>query len=360
MSTDFPGSIDSYSTKVDNVDDVMAAHINDPQDAIVAIETLLGAGGGNLASANIFINGGFDVWQRTTDDTGVTTAVKYVADRWAVNTSGGTLGHVQRSTTVRTGAKTRYSLQLDGAGGVGTVDIRQRIEAALVGQYKQTLSFSAYVYNGSGSAFTPTLYVSTPSASDDWTTSTVRNGGGSGESLQECADSAWTKVYWSADVSGYTNIGNGLEFRIRIPSGYLVASDTVRLAEMQLLPGDENYSDFITRPLPIEITLCYRYLYKYENPPAAKAIGTAYTTSTTAATAYIPTPTPMRTAPTYTTDGTTSLVHNGSAVTATGVSNILLLGSGIKLRVDDTGAGFTANYSATMIDTGNIEFAAEL
>ena len=41
MTTVWPGSIDSYSVKVDNVDDVLAAHINNPQDAIVALETPL-------------------------------------------------------------------------------------------------------------------------------------------------------------------------------------------------------------------------------------------------------------------------------------------------------------------------------
>jgi hypothetical protein len=41
MATTFPGAIDSYSTKVDNVDDVEAAHINDLQDAVVAIETVV-------------------------------------------------------------------------------------------------------------------------------------------------------------------------------------------------------------------------------------------------------------------------------------------------------------------------------
>ena len=41
MTTVWPGAVDSYSVKVDNVDDVLAAHINNPQDAIVALETPL-------------------------------------------------------------------------------------------------------------------------------------------------------------------------------------------------------------------------------------------------------------------------------------------------------------------------------
>ena len=41
MTTVWPGAVDSYTTKVDNVTDVLAAHINNPQDAIVALETPL-------------------------------------------------------------------------------------------------------------------------------------------------------------------------------------------------------------------------------------------------------------------------------------------------------------------------------
>lgn len=38
MSTNFPGVFDSYTTKTDNVDTVSAAHINNLQDAVVALE----------------------------------------------------------------------------------------------------------------------------------------------------------------------------------------------------------------------------------------------------------------------------------------------------------------------------------
>lgn len=38
----YPGAIDSFTTKVDDVDDVLAAHINDLQDALVNTQTELG------------------------------------------------------------------------------------------------------------------------------------------------------------------------------------------------------------------------------------------------------------------------------------------------------------------------------
>jgi len=39
MTTTFPGATDSYTTKTDGVDDVLAAHVNNLQDAIVAMQT---------------------------------------------------------------------------------------------------------------------------------------------------------------------------------------------------------------------------------------------------------------------------------------------------------------------------------
>lgn len=42
MSTNYPGALDSYADKVDGVDTVSAAHVNDLQDAVEAIETALG------------------------------------------------------------------------------------------------------------------------------------------------------------------------------------------------------------------------------------------------------------------------------------------------------------------------------
>ncbi len=62
-------------------------------------------GGSSGGAINAIINGGFEIWQRSTDDAAVTTVRKYVADRFAVKTGAGTLTHVRRSTTVRTGAR---------------------------------------------------------------------------------------------------------------------------------------------------------------------------------------------------------------------------------------------------------------
>jgi hypothetical protein len=42
MSTNYSGSLDSYSDHTDNVDDVLAAHVNNLQDAVEALEAKVG------------------------------------------------------------------------------------------------------------------------------------------------------------------------------------------------------------------------------------------------------------------------------------------------------------------------------
>lgn len=54
MSTSYPGALDSFTTKVDNVDSVMAAHVNNPQDSIVALETLVGVTGSAVSSTLVY------------------------------------------------------------------------------------------------------------------------------------------------------------------------------------------------------------------------------------------------------------------------------------------------------------------
>lgn len=51
MSTNFPTSLDSYTAKVDGTDYPQAAHINNPQDAIVALETKVGIDSSAVATS---------------------------------------------------------------------------------------------------------------------------------------------------------------------------------------------------------------------------------------------------------------------------------------------------------------------
>ncbi len=159
MSTNYPGSLDTYSDKTDNVDTVYAADVNQPNDAVIAVETKIGTGAstpvansiltgtgagtsgwgttldtdGTLAANSdtkipsqkavktyvdttaptnnpnltyygmarqAIINGNFDVWQRGISKVIIdATANQFLADRWIdyADKNGGTLPTLTRS-----------------------------------------------------------------------------------------------------------------------------------------------------------------------------------------------------------------------------------------------------------------------
>ena len=57
MTASFPTSIKSFTTKQDNVTQVLAEHINSPQEEIVAIETMLGVNGAYWIREGALMNG---------------------------------------------------------------------------------------------------------------------------------------------------------------------------------------------------------------------------------------------------------------------------------------------------------------
>lgn len=91
MTTLYPGALDSYSTKVDGVTDVMAVDINDPQDAIEALEaqhqkrSLRKIKNGSGATVAVNKIGYFDV----AGDFVTTTTASFLASPWAAVISGG-------------------------------------------------------------------------------------------------------------------------------------------------------------------------------------------------------------------------------------------------------------------------------
>lgn len=115
MATNFPNFLDVFTDKTDDVDDIIAKHINDMQDAVVAIETKIGIGTyvANISElVNNFITSGRAIFVYTsTAATGWT--IVSASDRvlatsggsGAYNVSGGTLS-TSHSTWSTIGAHT--------------------------------------------------------------------------------------------------------------------------------------------------------------------------------------------------------------------------------------------------------------
>ncbi len=284
---------ESVKDRLDNIYQKSETYSKSEVDTLV--ENL--GNGSNSAQSNIFINGNFSVWQRGTSSLAISISRTFLADRWSLQTGAGTLASVARSTSLPNGSRSRYSMQLTGASGVTGVYIGQRIEA--MNTPRSTVCFSIYIYNGSGAAFSPVLQIRTPSASDTWSSITTV----ASATLQECPDSAWTKVSWAGDLSGYSNIVNGVEFRLVIPSGSLVAGDTVYLADAALSYGS-SYTLPIIKTYAQEYMDCLRYFRRATEGGEFVVYGLYSGTSGNYVGIPVTFPCPMRVAPTITRVGT--------------------------------------------------------
>lgn len=207
---------------------------------------------------NGFINGNFQVWQRGTSAKSCTAAAKtWRADRWFARPTGAAITYAQ-STSVPTDAISKYSALLTGASSVTTVDFGQRIESAdAFTSWQRERTFSAYVYNNTGTTFTPLLRIQTPAAADNYGTNTNRLNA----TLQACPSGTWTQVSYTFDGATLTNIGNGAEVVLQIPSGALDTSGkSVRITQLQCEPGSVVTAQE-PRGITHELGLCQRYAF---------------------------------------------------------------------------------------------------
>ncbi len=153
--------MDSYTTKVDGVDDVLAAHVNNLQDAMVATETTLGASGNvGLCEGRLTLATATPV--TTADQTAKTTIY------W---------------TPFRGNRVSIY----DGSSGWDTYEFSE-ISVAVPGT--TTTPFDVFVYNSGGSATLSTT---------NWTNDTTR----------ATALTTQDGVYVKSGATGYRYLGTG-------------------------------------------------------------------------------------------------------------------------------------------------------
>jgi len=316
------------------------------------------------ANGNVIINGNFDIWQRwvatSINVSAGTTA--YTADRWFLSPIGATMGAV-RTTNIRSGSTARYVYEItpNGVGG-STCRLGQRIEAANVPKLRGTVTFSAWIFNNTGATITPNLLIGTPSAADNFTTVTNLLT----QSLQSCATSTWTRVSHTVDISGYTNLTNGLQIEIET-SNHTTFGKIVRISEVQLELGSKA-TPFEQRPFGAELALCQRYYYRYANA-SGNGGGLGYITgfSATRGFGYIYIPTEMRGAITITPTGcqfdSLSLSNVGNITALTPYPSVANAANTTTLMVDCTlNAGGVAGtlYHFRVASSGSIQFSAEL
>lgn len=222
--------------------------------------------------ADALVNGSMMVWQRGTSGSCPAGSRTYHADRWWTNPSGAAVT-VSRSSIQ--GLSTYYTKVIVGATSVTTCEIAgQRIESYLIPYLKTTVTISAYIVNATGASLTVDLLLGTPGGADDFTTVTNRLT----QSLTAITSGAAARVSHTVDISGYTNISNGLEIKFRTPSGALDSgSKLVTITEIQI-DRASTFSFFRLRPFQDEMLRCQRYYTKtfaYGTTPAQNWDATA-------------------------------------------------------------------------------------
>ena len=269
---------------------------------------------------NLFINGGFDVWQRGTSLAG---ASKFLADRW-FNTTSGTQSR-QTFTAGQTDVPhnpTYYYRQVTGS--TEWFETRQRIEnVALTAGREVTLS---YWMKGS-SAFTNAPYQ-------------VQNFGSSGSSEVSAALStasvttSWAKythTFTPASASGKT-IGANSYLQIHLLRAN-INNLTVEIANAQLEYGD-TATNFEHRSYGEELFLCQRYYYALTQNQWFFML--ASSGANTYGRMNIDYPVTMRAAPTvaftlggsgYSSTGTQFVGINSSTIYTNGTSTIIEISS---------------------------------
>ena len=237
---------------------------------IIAVNQSFSTGNNPTSSfVNKFRNASFDLWQRGTGMScnGTINSSNgllgtYTADGWmfgsigancTINKVSGRLGNYP----------TRSAFQIVPASSVTGFCVYQRIESFIaVGMAAQTVTFQAWIYNNSGSSFTPQLttnYPTTPDGFPTLTTDVVVN-------LQPCPNGVWTLVSYTFNAS--SNAWNGYQVYIYFPVAYS-ASCYVNISEPDIrvttgypigLCSSPPSADI--RPLSVELTLNQRYFEK--------------------------------------------------------------------------------------------------
>jgi hypothetical protein len=300
-----------------------------------------------FAFKNGFINGNLQVWQRgtatlsctNTSSAATAMAKTWLADRWFVRPVGAPVT-CERSTSVPSGALSAYSLLITGASSVSTVEFGQRVESIdAVTNWARVRTFSAYIYNDTGSSFTPKLIVNIPGAADDYTTpSNLRD-----HALQACPSGAWTQVSYTLASSAGSE-GWGLEVLLQIPNGSLNSTaKSVKITQLQCEPGSVVTAQE-PRLITHELILCQRYALALRGT-SGQVVGFAGDATNLTNKGILTYPTTMRAKPVFNTSNTTTADTVIDYFTATAGSPGTPLISGYAADVIFACANAAANWT---------------
>jgi len=307
---------------------------------------------------NVIINGGFNVWQRSTSAT-TTGADSYAsADRWRIRTANGG-GSILSSRQSASLAGFQYCMRFQRVSGntdTGFLQLIQTLETPMsvpLAGRDVTVSFWARKganYSPTSSAFK--VYLQSGTSTDAYWLSFT----GSANLITQTTTltSTWQKFSFTA-AAGSTATQFYLQFEMT-PTGTAGANDYFEITGVQL-EANPQATPFEQRPIGVELDLCFRYYQRFVDP-AAVGVSTG---GSTVARVLFPLYTKMRAAPTSTLSGTLNYYNGSVTTTGTTITNTF---NSVSQGQLDLGATIGSIGQAISIYTNGgsqyVDFSAEL
>ncbi|HXB13895.1 MAG TPA: hypothetical protein VNZ45_18040, partial [Bacteroidia bacterium] len=135
------------------------------------------------------------------------------AQFWTVNPAGAAVTYSE-SNTVPANNHSLFSAMITGNTSVTTVNLSQTIPGDLSDSLNNTVSFSCWILNGSGINLTPTLIISSANSYNNFTAVTQI----ASANLTTIASGIWAYETATVNLTGLSNVNNGLKISIHFPS----------------------------------------------------------------------------------------------------------------------------------------------
>jgi hypothetical protein len=222
-------------------------------------DNLGGAVAPYVAGKNAIINGGMDIWQRSTSS--ASSSAYYTADRWFQIAAGTTT--VSQDTDIPSGVPVQYSIKWVTSASSSYGQFYQMVEQANVIPLRgQTMTASAYLKT-SGTAYAGNLILRI-----DYNITSDTFSGGSWVNLSDTFFTGSSITSWTRKTGTFTIPSNaiGLRFTL-IPDTVQSSGVTVKMAAAQLEIGSIA-TPFARAGGSIggELALCQRYYHQINSP----------------------------------------------------------------------------------------------
>ena len=349
-----------------------------------------------INNKNLLINGGQNVWQRSTSVTGISTQAYHTVDRWEFGgtAGGGTMRHTMaRSTTVPAGQGFGYSMKIDcttadsDLGTDGLIILTQKIEAQNLFRIRKgtasadSLTLCFWVksnLSGASNLLTCTLY------DDD-------NNRSASATVQIASADTWQKaeVTFPPDTSGALNNDNGAGLFLQIYMGVgsqftsgtmntawasysnanVASSSTMNLASstdneilftgFQLEQGT-TATDFEFESFEATQNKCFRYYRKLQKTDAGTTAG-FLTTCNVGGSSFVEVAHPTMTMRTTPSISATGLVANDYSATSGDCDGVQINsgrtnGVGVSYKLTFASGSMTSGKAGKVISNADAEF----